>query len=116
MDISLKGKSLPEQRALVIIGLDCSINPVNRLINTRSENNSLQSGSSHIDRQVIGCHDEPGTEFSELFLNGSAILEGLVHLCAEMQQGQAFCTGSFCNPDCILRVEVRPVRAALPGL
>ena len=52
----------------------------------------------------------------KLILHGLAILDGPVYLRSEVHQGQALRPCFLGNPDCILWIEVRPVRAAVPGL
>ena len=52
----------------------------------------------------------------KLILYGFALFQCPVHLCPEMEKGEALCTGFRCNHYRILWIEVRPVRAALPGL
>jgi hypothetical protein len=70
---------------------------------------------SDINGQVIGCHNQTRAFFPKSFLNFASIVKSPVHFCTKVRKGKTFCMCFFCNPDGILRVEMRPPGAFLPG-
>lgn len=68
-------------------------------------------GGSEIDGQLIGGCDETRTDRLEPLLESVPFHERRIDHRPKVHQRETFCPGAFCDPDRILRVEVRPLGA-----